>query len=159
MDRAVIESLRRELTSQKERLEKNISELMEDSMSQERETGLDSLDESSDESLTSTRYRLRDRENYLLNKINQALKIIRAAVAASETDPSQAMRAMLTQATTIQDIATDFRLTLAASEFYRSLMKANQGAGRLTREEAEGWARPMLAFLPPDEALRPAEAA
>ncbi len=92
-------------------------------------------------------------------KINQALKIIRAAVAASETDPSQAMRAMLTQATTIQDIATDFRLTLAASEFYRSLMKANQGAGRFTREEAEGWARPMLAFLPPDEALRPAEAA
>ena len=92
-------------------------------------------------------------------KINQALKIIRAAVAASETDPSQAMRAMLTQATTIQDIATDFRLTLAASEFYRSLMKANQGAGRFTREEAEGWARPMLAFLPQDEALRPAEAA
>jgi len=76
VDRAVIESLRRELTSQKERLEKNISELMEDSMSQERETGLDSLDESSDESLTSTRYRLRDRENYLLNKINQALKRI-----------------------------------------------------------------------------------
>lgn len=76
MDQAVIEELRQELLSQKERLEKNMSDLMEDSMSQERETGLDSLDESTGESLTSTRYRLRDREKYLLNKVKQALKRI-----------------------------------------------------------------------------------
>lgn len=92
-------------------------------------------------------------------KISQALKIIRAAVAASETDPAQAMRAMLTQATTIQDIATDFRLTLAASEFYRNLMKATHSKALLTREDAERWAKPMLVFLPKDEPLRSSEAA
>lgn len=92
-------------------------------------------------------------------KINQCLKIVRAAVAASETDPEQAMRAMLTQATTLQSMATDFRLTLAASEFYRHLMKHTQSGAPLTRAAAEGWARPLIAFLPKDEAARKPQAA
>lgn len=96
-------------------------------------------------------------------KINQALKIIRAAVAASQSDPQQAMRAMLTQATTLQAIATDFKLTLAASEFYRHLTKAVNAGVMLTREDAERWATPMLAFLPKDvdadRGKKPAEAA
>ncbi|WP_293466949.1 response regulator [Phenylobacterium sp.] len=83
-------------------------------------------------------------------KINQALKIIRAAVAAADTDPHQAMRAMLAQATTLQAVATDFKLTLAASEFYRHLTKAVNAGALLTREDAERWARPMLGFLPKD---------
>ena len=83
-------------------------------------------------------------------KINQALKIIRAAVAAAETDPQQAMRAMLTQATTLQAVATDFKLTLAASEFYRHLTKAVNAGARFSRDDAERWAKPMLAFLPKD---------
>ncbi|MBU1378898.1 MAG: response regulator [Alphaproteobacteria bacterium] len=83
-------------------------------------------------------------------KINQALKIIRAAVAAADTDPQQAMRAMLAQATTLQSIATDFRMTLAASEFYRHLTKAVSSGVILTREDAERWATPLLAFLPKD---------
>ena len=92
-------------------------------------------------------------------KINQALKIIRAAVAASDTDPEQAMRAMVTQANTIQSIATDFRLTLAASEFYRHLSKAAHAGGKLTRADAETWAAPMLVFLPKDADTKTAEAA
>ncbi len=92
-------------------------------------------------------------------KINQALKIIRAAVAAADSDPQQAMRAMLTQATTLQAIATDFKLTLAASEFYRHLTKAVNAGMLLTREDAERWAKPMLAFLPKDvDAERDAKA-
>ncbi|MBX3482944.1 response regulator [Phenylobacterium sp.] len=91
-------------------------------------------------------------------KINQCLKIVRAAVAASETDPEQAMRAMLTQATSLQTLATDFRLTLAASEFYRHLMKHTQSGAPLTRAAAESWAKPLLTFLPKEEA-RTAEAA
>lgn len=83
-------------------------------------------------------------------KINQCLKIIRAAVAAAETDPDQAMRAMTTQATILQQIATDFRLTLAASEFYRHLSKAAHSGYKLTRADAAAWAVPMLAFLPKD---------
>lgn len=92
-------------------------------------------------------------------KINQCLKIIRAGVAAAETDPDQAMRAMVTQATSIQQIATDFRLTLAASEFYRHLSRAANSGHRLTRAEAEKIAAPMLTFLPKDEAPRESAAA
>jgi len=95
-------------------------------------------------------------------KINQALKIIRAAVAAADNDPQQAMRAMLAQATTLQSIATDFKMTLAASEFYRHLTKAVNAGAILTREDAERWAAPMLAFLPKetdDDRGKQAEAA
>jgi DNA-binding response OmpR family regulator len=83
-------------------------------------------------------------------KINQALKIVRAAVAASETDPEQAMRAMVTQANALQSTATDFKLTLAASEFYRHLSKCAHAGGKFTRAEAEKWAAPLLTFLPKD---------
>jgi CheY-like chemotaxis protein len=81
-------------------------------------------------------------------RITQALKIIRAAVAASETDPEQALRAMLTQATTIQATANDFQLTLAASELYRHLSGAAQVGGGFSRAEAERWTAPILTFLP-----------
>ena len=83
-------------------------------------------------------------------KINQGLKIVRAAVAAAETDPSQAMRAMLAQATTLQAIATDFHLTLAASEFYRHLTRHQQSGEPLTRALAQAWAVKVLTFLPKD---------
>ena len=83
-------------------------------------------------------------------KINQALKIVRAAVAASDTDPEQALRAMVTQANGLQSTATDFRVTLAASEFYRHLSKCAHAGGRFTRAEAQGWAAPLLKFLPKD---------
>ncbi|WP_337187540.1 response regulator [Phenylobacterium sp.] len=83
-------------------------------------------------------------------KINQCLKIIRAAVAAAETDPDQAMRAMLAQAQQLQSIATDFQLTLAASEFYRYLTRHKQSGQPLTRAVAETWATRVLTFLPKD---------
>ena len=83
-------------------------------------------------------------------KINQCLKIIRAAAAAAETDPDQAMRAMLAQATTLQSMATDFHLTLAASEFYRHLTRHAQSGAPLTRAAAENWATKVLTFLPKD---------
>lgn len=92
-------------------------------------------------------------------KINQALKIVRAAVAAAETDPEQAMRAMLTQATTIQSTSIDFQLTIAASEFYRHLARAAHTAGGFSREEAERWAAPLLEFLPKEPRAKRAAAA
>jgi CheY-like chemotaxis protein len=85
-------------------------------------------------------------------KINQCLKIIRAAVAAADTDPTQAMRAMVAQATALQSIATDFRLTLAASEFYRHLSKARHHGAPMNRANAEKWAAHILSFLPRDAA-------
>ncbi len=98
-------------------------------------------------------------ETPLQQKINQALKIIRAAVAASDTDPDQAMRAMLTQATTIQGLAIDFRMTLAASELHRRLFKSARAGQGFTRAEAAEWAAPMLAFMTKHDDTRPAQAA
>ncbi|MFZ5718838.1 MAG: response regulator [Pseudomonadota bacterium] len=86
-------------------------------------------------------------------KINQALKIVRAAVAAVEDDPPQAMRSMLAQATTLQSMATDFNLTLAASEFYRNLTRAVSAGTQPSRAEAEKWAATLLTFLPKDPAV------
>lgn len=83
-------------------------------------------------------------------KINQALKIVRAAVFAADTDPDQAMRAMVAQANEIQAIATDLRLTLAASELYRNLVKAAQAGQKLTRADAERWSANILTFLVED---------
>lgn len=93
------------------------------------------------------------------HKINQALKIIRAAVAAADTDPDQALRAMVTQATTIQSLATEYKLTLAASEFYRDLAKVSLGSETLTRAHAKVWAAPLLTFLTEDTGPRDAKAA
>lgn len=92
-------------------------------------------------------------------KVNQAIRIIRAAVAASDTDREQAMRAMVTQATTLREIATDLKLTLAASEFFRHLSRAAHAGGVFTRADAENWAAPMLGFLTEDDARRNVEAA
>jgi len=66
---------------------------------------------------------------------------------------------MVTQAVTLQEIATDLKLTLAASEFYRHLSRAAHGAGSLTKSDAEQWAAPMLRFLSSDDPRRESEAA
>lgn len=84
-------------------------------------------------------------------RINQALKIVRAAVDAVETDPVQAMRAMVTQATTLLDISTDLKLTVSASEFYRLLTKAAADGIAITRKEAREWSSPLMNFLTSDD--------
>ena len=77
----------------------------------------------------------------------------------TETDPEQAMRAMVTQATTIQSLATEYKLTLAASEFSRNLTKVSLGSETLTRAHAKVWAAPLLTFLKEDTGPRDAKAA
>ena len=64
---------------------------------------------------------------------------------------------MLTQATGLQAISTEFNMTLAASEFYRHLTLAVQRGGAINKAEAEAWAKPLLAFLPASD--RAAQAA
>lgn len=84
-------------------------------------------------------------------RVNQALKIIKSAVASVETDRDQAVRALLTQATSLQAISTDFHMTLAASEFYRHLTLAVQRGGEFKQAQTESWAKPLLAFLSKSE--------
>lgn len=94
-------------------------------------------------------------------RITQALKILRAAVPAVKTDPTQAMRAMLAQMVELQRAATVTKnpaLAKATVEFQLYLAKAAQ-AGALSAEEMGQQAAPLLAFLPKEEQTPKGQAA
>jgi DnaK suppressor protein len=61
------------LLAEKARLLRNAQEGLSFSMNRDRNIGRDSIDESMEEELFSTELRLRDREKWLLGKINSAL--------------------------------------------------------------------------------------
>lgn len=67
------EKLREVLLLERQRLLKNAQEGLAFSMNRDRNIGRDSIDESMEEELFSTELRLRDREKWLLGKINDAL--------------------------------------------------------------------------------------
>ncbi|MCS6915103.1 MAG: TraR/DksA C4-type zinc finger protein [Myxococcales bacterium] len=62
------------LRAERERLLENAKAGLRFSMERERNIGRDSIDESMEEEIFSTELRLRDREKFLLNKINSALE-------------------------------------------------------------------------------------
>lgn len=62
------------LKTERDRLLHNAREGLKFSMERERNIGRDSIDESMEEEIFSTELRLRDREKFLLNKINGALE-------------------------------------------------------------------------------------
>jgi DnaK suppressor protein len=68
------EKLREVLNAEKTRLLRNAQEGLAFSMNRDRNIGRDSIDESMEEELFSTELRLRDREKWLLGKINGALE-------------------------------------------------------------------------------------
>jgi len=65
--------LRDVLTVERDRLIRNAKDGLKFSMERELSIGRDSIDESMEEEIFSTELRLRDREKFLLNKINAAL--------------------------------------------------------------------------------------
>lgn len=65
--------LRGVLVTERDRLIRNAKDGLKFSMERERSIGRDSIDESMEEELFSTELRLRDREKFLLNKINAAI--------------------------------------------------------------------------------------
>jgi DnaK suppressor protein len=65
--------LRDVLTVERDRLIRNAKDGLKFSMERERSIGRDSIDESMEEEIFSTELRLRDREKFLLNKINAAI--------------------------------------------------------------------------------------
>ena len=90
-------------------------------------------------------------------RITQALKIVRAAVAAVEKDPEQALRAMLAQSSVIQNAATaqaNIKMTKAAAEFYRYIAQAAAYEGKLSKEALEIHSKALLEFLPKDSSDR-----
>lgn len=72
------EKLREVLLAEKTRLLRNAQEGLSFSMNRDRNIGRDSIDESMEEELFSTELRLRDREKWLLGKINGALERLEA---------------------------------------------------------------------------------
>lgn len=65
--------LRQVLAQEKQRILRNAQEGLAFSMNRDRNIGRDSIDESMEEELFSTELRLRDREKWLLYKVNGAL--------------------------------------------------------------------------------------
>src|SRR5215813_14542986 len=67
------DKLREVLLLERQRLLRNAQEGLSFAMNRDRTIGRDSIDESMEEELFSTELRLRDREKWLLGKINSAL--------------------------------------------------------------------------------------
>ena len=68
--------LRKALETERARLIENAKDGLQFSMNRERNIGRDSIDESMEEEIFSTELRLRDREKFLLGKIDEALRRI-----------------------------------------------------------------------------------
>ena len=66
--------LRTTLETERARLVENAKDGLQLSMNRERNIGRDSIDESMEEEIFSTELRLRDREKFLLGKIDEALR-------------------------------------------------------------------------------------
>ena len=66
--------LRVALEAERDRILRNAQDGLQFSMNRDRNIGRDSIDESMEEELFSTELRLRDREKFLLGKINGALQ-------------------------------------------------------------------------------------
>lgn len=92
-------------------------------------------------------------------RIAQALKILRSAVGALQSDTAQALRAMRTQATELQQVGvavSDLGLTAAAASLQRCLTATVHGqppnAQAITAHVAE-----LLKFMPAEEAAKDAK--
>ena len=87
----------------------------------------------------------------------QALKILKAALAAMDIDPRQALRSMLAQATELEQSArarVDVDLHAKAVALGQRLELSD--SAKLPRKEIEALAEPLLAYLPDAEQSRPA---
>lgn len=83
-------------------------------------------------------------------RISQALKILKSAVAAVETDPAQAMRSIQAQAIDLQRAAvstSNLALAAAAADFQKQV-SAQAAKSPLNVAQAETLAAELLAFLP-----------
>src|SRR5438045_9720492 len=83
--------LRTALEAERERILRNAHDGLAFSMNRDRNIGRDSIDESMEEEIFSTELRLRDREKYLLGKINGALERVEKGTADECEDCGEAI--------------------------------------------------------------------
>ena len=89
-------------------------------------------------------------------RLAQALKILRSAIAAVGSDPSQAMRSMQAQVTDLRRCGmsvADLKLTTAAIDFGRYLDDIERKGAPYDASQLELKAAPLLAYMPKDEAV------
>ena len=86
------------------------------------------------------------------DRIGQALKILRGAIDAVDTDPMQALRAMQAQVAELQAVALDTRdLNLAQAVFQlNQTLKLAALDGKMTRADLEVCSGGLWAFTPPE---------
>jgi len=87
-------------------------------------------------------------------RMAQALKILRSAVAAVLDDPDQAMRSMQVQITELKKggmAVSDLKLTTAAIDFGRYLDEIERRGPPYDKTELTRLAGPLLAYLPQDD--------
>jgi CheY-like chemotaxis protein len=93
-------------------------------------------------------------------RVLQALRIIKAGLAAIETDPVQVLRALTAQSEQLRDslqAKSDVNLRVSAVVMNQRLLAMTPAT--LTVEEIEPLARPLLAYLPAGEESRTRSAA
>lgn len=87
-------------------------------------------------------------------RMAQALKILRSAVAACTDDPDQAMRSMQVQVADLKKAGmavADLKLTTAAIDFGRYLDEIERRGPAYDKTELERLAAPLLAYLPKED--------
>lgn len=88
-------------------------------------------------------------------RMSQALKILRSAVAAVASDPAQAMRSMQAQVAELRKCGmavADLKLTTAAIDLSRYLDEIEKKGPPYDRATLEQRASPLLAYMPKDAA-------
>jgi DNA-binding response OmpR family regulator len=89
-------------------------------------------------------------------RIAQALKILRSAIAAVGEDPGQAMRAMQAQVANLKTAGmavADLKMTTSAIDFGRFLDEMEQKGPPYDKAELARLAAPLLAYLPQEESV------
>jgi DNA-binding response OmpR family regulator len=88
-------------------------------------------------------------------KLSQALKILRSAIGAVDSDPAQAMRAMQAQVAELRKCGmsvADLKLTTAAIDFGRYVDEISRRGPPYNGVALSEKAGPLLAYMPKDEA-------
>lgn len=127
------DTLRTALEAERERLLRNAQDGLAFSMNRDRNIGRDSIDESMEEEIFSTELRLRDREKFLLGKINGALQRIEEKKINECEDCGEAIgfrRLLARPVTTLCIDCKESRETEEAS--------SAQAGGRSGRDELDG---------------------
>jgi RNA polymerase-binding transcription factor len=137
------EKLRTVLLQERSRLIKNAQEVLSFSMQRDRDlVGRDSLDESTEEELFSTELRLRDREKWLLGKINGALERLDAGTIDECEDCGEKIAFRRLVARPVTTLCIDCKEEREREEQAQAL----RGRGPEMLPEGEG-----SAFSPPED--------